>query len=198
MKKEQESRAGQAGFSLVELIVVVGISTIVLAGVAGLFMTTNEVYTVQDQMVRIQQDLRNDLTRLTNDIRMAGLNPTGDADCAGINTANETGIRLRYDYDEDGTCNVDRDYQYDNSTKELEVQRGGGGGYQTISEDIDTVAFSYVMGNGTTLSSTTDFQDIDEVQIQICGKISGGYSEDYNGTTCFSTGVKPRNIGLDT
>lgn len=199
MQKDLENREGQSGFTLVELMVVVGISVVVLAAVVGLFVTTNEIYTVQDQMVRIQQGVRNNLSRLTNDIRMAGLNPTGNADCAGIAVANATRLHVLYDYNEDGTCDpVDRDYQYNAAERQLEVQRGGGGGYQAISRNVNSVAFSYLMSDGTTQTSTTSFQDIENVQIRICGKISGGYAEDYNGTSCFSTSVQPRNIGLGT
>lgn len=120
------------GFTLVELLVAIAISGIVLAAVTKLFISTNKIYTVQEQVVNLQQGIRASLNIMSRDIRMAGLDPTGNAGAAGIASASSTNLHIKYDYNGNGTCDRDRHYQYDSSQERLEVESGGGGGFHGL------------------------------------------------------------------
>lgn len=78
-------RAGrrQAGFTLTELMIAVGILLIVVTAVMQSFVVQNRAYTVTDQVVEAQQSLRAIAWLLERDARMTGfLVPEGAALCA--------------------------------------------------------------------------------------------------------------------
>ncbi len=78
----------RAGFSLVELMIAVGILVIVVAAVMQSFVVQNKAYTVTDQVVEAQQSLRAVAWLLERDARMTGfLVPEAAAVCAVDNVA---------------------------------------------------------------------------------------------------------------
>jgi prepilin-type N-terminal cleavage/methylation domain-containing protein len=60
------------GFTLVELIVVIGIFSIVMAAIYSVFVRSNRVYISQEEVVAAQQEARSALEILGREIRMAG------------------------------------------------------------------------------------------------------------------------------
>ena len=67
----------QAGFTLVELLVVLALSGIVLGAILKIFSSSNKSYAVQEEVAAMQQNLRIAKLYLTRDIRMAGAGLTG-------------------------------------------------------------------------------------------------------------------------
>jgi prepilin-type N-terminal cleavage/methylation domain-containing protein len=66
------SMANKRGITLIELLVVLVISGIVIGGVYRVFITQTKAYTVQDQVVEVQQDIRSAMEIVARDLRMAG------------------------------------------------------------------------------------------------------------------------------
>jgi prepilin-type N-terminal cleavage/methylation domain-containing protein len=66
---------GVAGFGLIELLIVLAISSILALGMWSLASTQERTYKAQDSGVEMQQNLRVVLQRLTKDIMAAGLGP---------------------------------------------------------------------------------------------------------------------------
>ena len=64
--------AGQAGFSLVELMVAMTIGLVITMVIAEMFVGNKRTYTVQDENARMQENARFALSLLTRQIRMAG------------------------------------------------------------------------------------------------------------------------------
>ena len=60
------------GTTLIELLVVLVISGIIIAGIYRLFISQSKAYTVQDQVVEVQQNMRNATEILLRDLRMTG------------------------------------------------------------------------------------------------------------------------------
>jgi type IV pilus assembly protein PilW len=60
------------GVSLIELLVALVICGIVMAGAYRFFITQNKVYTVHDQAIEAQQNVRLAMEILLRDLRMAG------------------------------------------------------------------------------------------------------------------------------
>jgi type IV pilus assembly protein PilW len=60
------------GVTLIELMIVLVIAAILVAGIYSLFMTQQRSYAVQDQVAGAQQDARAALNIMARDIRMAG------------------------------------------------------------------------------------------------------------------------------
>ncbi|MDD7805550.1 MAG: PilW family protein [Endozoicomonas sp. (ex Botrylloides leachii)] len=60
------------GFSLVELIIALLLGILLTAGAGKVFLSTNKTYTLQDQLIRMQENARTALELLVKDIRMSG------------------------------------------------------------------------------------------------------------------------------
>lgn len=186
-----------SGFTIIELLVAIAISSIVLLAVIQIFTSSNKMYTVQDKVVGMQQNVRAALGMITRDIRMAGLDPTGDAGDAGIVSADNSSIHVRYDYDADKACNgtnpnEDVNYQYDSADKRMEIN----GNALTEDESIDSMQLSYVLADGTVTTSPTNPDEIRLVNLQICGKIHGSFEDEFDEVYCFNNTIKCRNMGL--
>lgn len=66
------SMPNKRGITLIELLVVLVISGIVIGGVYRVFIAQTKAYTVQDQVVEVQQDVRSAMEIVARDLRMAG------------------------------------------------------------------------------------------------------------------------------
>jgi prepilin-type N-terminal cleavage/methylation domain-containing protein len=60
------------GMTLVEILVVLAVSSLLMAAMFGLFINQQKSYAVQDQVIDMQQGLRAAIDRMTREIRMAG------------------------------------------------------------------------------------------------------------------------------
>ena len=69
---ETQKRLDSKGITLIELLVVLVISTILIGGIYRLFITQSKVYTIQDQVVEVQQNTRAAMEILLKDLRMTG------------------------------------------------------------------------------------------------------------------------------
>jgi prepilin-type N-terminal cleavage/methylation domain-containing protein len=67
-----EMKKKDGGVTLIELMIVLVIAAILVAGIYSVFITQQRSYSVQDQVVGVQQDARAALNIMARDIRMAG------------------------------------------------------------------------------------------------------------------------------
>ena len=86
------------GFTLVEMVLALAISTIVLAAVYSVFTIANKNFTTQNAAANAQQNLRSAIRLMSRDIRHAGLDPSG-SDNFGITYASLSKIRFTTDRD---------------------------------------------------------------------------------------------------
>lgn len=61
---------GKRGVTLIELLIALVISAILVAGIYRVFISTQRSYTVQDQIVELQQNARASINRMLREIRM--------------------------------------------------------------------------------------------------------------------------------
>jgi type IV pilus assembly protein PilW len=111
----------------VELLVVIGIFSVVMAGIYSVFVRSNRVYLSQEEVVAAQQEARSALEILGREIRMAGLiaadnqpggfdminaaawagNPDSAIEIATVNVANRTTtLAFKSDLDDDGNTDA--------------------------------------------------------------------------------------------
>ncbi len=121
------------GFTLVELIVVIGIFSIVMAAIYSVFVRSNRVYISQEEVVAAQQEARSALEILGREIRMAGLiaadnqsggfdmittaawaaSPDSAVEIATVDAANRTTtLAFKSDLDDDGNTDAVRYVYY--------------------------------------------------------------------------------------
>jgi len=113
MKMKQAQRA-QRGFSLLEMIIVVSILTIVMAGVFSMMNTAQKRYSVEDTKLDLQQESREFLDQVIRDLHQAGFpntrmydtTPTGGESSAkvavGLVRVSHTDIIFEGDVNGDG------------------------------------------------------------------------------------------------
>jgi type IV pilus assembly protein PilW len=92
----------KTGFSLVELILAMGISTLILMGIYSVFSITSKNFTTQNAAANAQQSLRTAIGLMARDIRAVGLDPI-DTDNFGFEYAASTKIRITADSLDSGT-----------------------------------------------------------------------------------------------
>jgi prepilin-type N-terminal cleavage/methylation domain-containing protein len=90
------------GFTLVEMLLALAISSIVLAAIYSVFTIANKNFTTQNVAANVQQNLRSAIGLMARDIRLAGLDPAG-SDNFGIEYASEKTIRLTMDSIDSGS-----------------------------------------------------------------------------------------------
>jgi prepilin-type N-terminal cleavage/methylation domain-containing protein len=62
----------KGGVTLIELLVALVIGSIVVAGIYRVFVAQTRAYTIQDQVVEVQQSIRSAMEVILRDLRMAG------------------------------------------------------------------------------------------------------------------------------
>lgn len=69
------SNIGESGFTLVELMIVLVVTSLVMAAVVVVYTAQSRSYSERDDVANIQQDLRGALVMLPMEIRLAGCDP---------------------------------------------------------------------------------------------------------------------------
>lgn len=161
------------GYTLVELMVVVGLSALVMAGVYTIYEAQQKSFTAQDQVVEMQQNGRVALDIMEREIRLAGYDPdpngTGAFASAAITVARAGQISFTSDLNDDDdvldlaeaidfgfsdALNNDADPNRNGLPDKggvlpLGRQIGGAGGYQPIADNIEAVGFAYAYDNNS-------------------------------------------------
>ncbi len=96
----------QKGITLIELLITLVISGMVIAGTYRIFVAQSKAYTVQDQVVEVQQNTRSAMEILLRDLRMTGFD--SDDINSKITIANAIII---------GADSITVNYEYDNTTQ---------------------------------------------------------------------------------
>ena len=190
------------GFTLIELIVAMGIAVIVLGGVYTAYHSQQRSFMVQQDLVRMQQGLRSAAYYMEREIRMAGCDPTGDAGNAGIIAANATTIHFREDTrgntegsEPDGACDdpnediwyrlTDADGDGDN-----DLVRDTGGGNQIVAEDIDSLNFVYRDRNGNVTGVLANIRSVEITIVATTNRFNRFHQRN------LTTRIDCRNIGI--
>jgi type IV pilus assembly protein PilW len=140
------------GITLLELLTALVICGIVIAGVYRLFIAQSKAYTVQDQVVEVQQGIRSAMEILLRDLRMAGF----DSDNVGstITITNpiivgDHSVTVSYEYD--NTTQYTVTYSREAATKrllrQLTTTKDDGssiaGPQETVLENVEAFDFTY-------------------------------------------------------
>ena len=186
------------GFTLVELMISVAMTGIILAAVYSVYTLQQKTYTVQDQVVEMQQNIRAATLTMVPEFRMAGFNPTGidpaASDFPTFEKAEPDMVYFTTDLNEDGNVSLGNDDKSEHiafdhyinadgisvlgmtrKDSAITLNDMGGGhfeatGHQPIAENIEAIEFLYTLEDGTQTTSTTDFPNIRSVTISILAR----------------------------
>ncbi|WP_300460940.1 prepilin-type N-terminal cleavage/methylation domain-containing protein [Desulfobacula sp.] len=214
------------GFTLVELLIAMTITTIVSAGIFSAYQNQQKAQLAQKQVIEMQQNLRVALYIMTSDIRMAGYDPDGTSG-TGIVSAGDgsNGYPLAFNFladddnrdnDNDSTVDEPGEIQYvaydlydgygDGDTDiGKKVSDATGAIHQPLAENIKTLQFAYLDEDGAIVSlppslhqvAALDLPKIKSVQITIEATIDINETDYVKGKNrILTTTVKCRNLGL--
>ena len=168
------------GFTLLEVLVVILILGIVMAGVYSVYTSQQKSFLIQEDVAEMQQNLRAAMFTMVREIRLAGCNPTGKA-TAGIVTANVSTISVTMDISgnnpnvdppdgDTGDANEAVTYALMDTDSDGTIDslgRNTGGGLQPVASNIDAMNFVYLDGNGNV---TADLTQIRSVQVTVVAR----------------------------
>lgn len=97
---------GHRGFTLVELLIAMAISSILIAAIYAIFVSSQKLNTRNEVTAKIMQTLRVSLDMMQSDIQMAGLQGLKYVPGVGIVEASATKLRFTSDRNMDGTINT--------------------------------------------------------------------------------------------
>lgn len=131
----------QCGFTLMELMVAIGISILVSLAVFQTFESQQKSYIIQERTVESQQTLRSLLIFMENDIRMAGYDPNRTGNF-GITTLEANQLTFTMDDDSGGTTTINYElYDSDGDGENKALRRTIGG--SAIAYHVDDLQFAY-------------------------------------------------------
>ena len=184
----------KAGFTLAELLIAIGLMSIVLTAIISLFTSMNRIYTTQGVAAGVQQVTRASIDIMTRKIRMAGLNPL-DVGNIGIAQADPHHIRFNFDDDGDGAIatNGDEDIAYLlNANNQLIQQKNGNSATnQSLVDTVTDLSFRYLDADDL---DTNDLGAIRTVEVSLTVEEPAGRDKVLSRT--YSTRVICRNLSL--
>lgn len=90
MKNRLGNSIGQAGFTLVEIMVAITIGLVLLGGVVQIFVSNSQAYRVQDDLARVQENGRFAIDMIARNLRKAGFKMTAWDDDIDVFAADTT------------------------------------------------------------------------------------------------------------
>jgi type IV pilus assembly protein PilW len=189
------------GFTLVEMMVSMGIGMVVMAAVATTFRSQTRVYNAQEQINEMEQNARGAIDVIGRELKMAGYRPTGMA-LTGV-TYSASQLQIQADVNGDGLLtpvasepNEILIYVLDNTNKQI-TRKDGTNSAQVLADNITQFVVDYLDSSGT---STTTTANIRQVRISITAqtaKPDPNYTANsgYRTYTIAAT-VTPVNLGL--
>lgn len=150
------------GVTLVELLVAITIGLVVMAAIFSTYRSQQKTHVTQEQVSRMQQNVRSAINIMSREIRMAGYDPSAsgnfgitDIMLKDINdipdTAGYSSLKFTIDKDETGTvdsgdtvyfCVFDSPVSAPDGSLDL-AREVGGGGRQLLAENIEALGFAY-------------------------------------------------------
>lgn len=179
------------GFTLIELMVAMGMASVVVAVIYSAYDIQTKIYTEQGKVAEMQQNIRSAIMYLQREARMAGYNPkkANDASCGtssnepGIHTAAATSFGFSMDLNEDGDCNDSGEnvtYSLYTSGGVQKIGRAAPTANSPIAKNIENINFTYIFSppligstatnNPTSTPTSSQLDDIVAVQITVLAR----------------------------
>ena len=142
-------RLNRNGITLIELLVAFVICAIVVGGIYRVFVSQTRAYTIQDQVVEVQQNIRSAMEILLRDLRMAGYDSdslTSKISIATPITPADQSVTVNYEYDDTHRYEITYALQNGNLTRQLTIYPDAGPSSSTtdtVLENVNALDFTY-------------------------------------------------------
>ncbi len=155
MKQRNSLLNDRTGFTIIEVMVGVGLAAVAAAVIFSIFISTQESYYDNRRLVETQSEPRLVMSLMTQELRSAG-SDVNDIGVQRLMAAGADTVRVQSDLNSDGFISSDEPaedvaYYYNPSNKSLVRDTGNGSPVEIMSE-LDTFQLEYLDGDGNTLS----------------------------------------------
>jgi prepilin-type N-terminal cleavage/methylation domain-containing protein len=179
-----------SGFTMIELLLVIGVISIVMGAVVGSFDNMSRFFTRENVKADTQKKARFGLDFMIQDLQLAGLNPHGVAG-GGILVATPTSLQLASD------LNFDRDFSdpFETVTYSLNgtrLEHTSHLGIETLVQDVSDFSFTYFDANGNVLPAPVNLAEIRSIGVSITLSSPAGRGADV--LRNYSTRIRSRNL----
>jgi type IV pilus assembly protein PilW len=219
MDRTHRQTANQ-GFSVVELLVALGMAAVVFGLIVSFFANMSRSTTTQNAAAAAQQTARAGVDFMAQELRLAGLDPLNSAG-AGIEEISPAGTKIRFTSDscnlmpgDSGTCanpvpdgkvdgkNERVTYWYDAGSRVLRRYLYEGTASQSWTPLLEQVEpnpggvplFTFLDAKGLSITDNDSRADIRTIIITLTVQEPGGRSKAV--TRTYSSRVRLRNMGL--
>jgi len=194
--------ASREGFTLIEMVVALGLSLVTLTAIYSLYVSELKAQNVREDMLDMQQQARVVIDVVSRELLMAGYDPRGvnidmdlSNDFLGM-TYDPDRLIIKADLNGNGLivdANESIMFLYDSKTYTL--RRNTGGGNQPFGENIESFLVEYFDQGG---NPTVDSASIQQVKITVTARtedpdpkylLNGGYR-----TVTLHSRLTPRNL----
>lgn len=220
MKDPTDRQAANRGFTVVELLVALGMAAVVFGLIVSFFANMSRSTTTQNAAAAAQQTARAGIDFMAQELRMAGLDPLNNAG-AGIEEISPAGTKIRFTSDscnveigDSGTCenpvpdgnvngkNERVTYAYDAGSRVLRrylYEGTSDEAWITLLEQVEPnpgniALFTFLDGNSLPITDNNNRSQIRTVLITLTVQEPAGRSQAVART--YSSRVRLRNIGL--
>jgi type IV pilus assembly protein PilW len=190
-----------AGFTIAELILALGMMMIVMTAMISLATTLNRTYTTQTVAAGVQHVTRAGLDIMVRNIRMAGYNPR-NTEAVGVVEASANAFRFNFDLNESGNIETNDDLGDKESPEDIKYLRnasnqlirqidGRANSNRSLVENVSGLTFKYLDKNE---NETANLNDIRVVEVSLTVEEPSGRGRPISRT--YQTRVICRNLGL--
>ena len=159
---------GNRGVTLIEMLIAMVILGIMGIALVGFLRAQHQTVLRQNDGVLATQNARAAIDMLARELRNAGFNPRGSTSGGALNTIDADSISWTADLDLDGdtlssSTSWDERVAYYQQARRVERASGGGGG-TPVTDDVDSLRFTYFDGDGAT---TADPALVEQIRIRL-------------------------------
>lgn len=175
------------GFTMVEMMIALMISSIIMIAVYTSSKTQQDTYITQDQVVAMQQNLRATTLVMAREIRKAGYNPGGSLN-AGFTAATSSQLTFTFD-DDTGVLDSVTYLLYTDADGIQKLGRKNPTLTRPVAENITNLEFYYTLANGTQTTDATatgDEANIRTVQVTVLARTAIA-DQKFNTAASFTT-----------
>jgi len=181
-----------AGFTLVDILVGLGLASILMAAIVALFATLSRSYTTQNVAAEVQQVVRAGIDEMVMNIRMAGVNPLNIAGVGVKDDYSSTQIHFTSDINASGVIGDvdDEDIAYIFEENKLKRQVDGGNKIELV-ENVSDFSFTYLKEDELPVDSVSEIRTV-----LISMTVTEPAGRGQNVSRTYSARVRCRNLGL--